>query len=213
MSAREEVLGRIRSALRDAPEAPQVPRDYRTTSARNEEELIEQLVERLEDYKATAHVLTLEQVPAHLAKLLAGQGRYAVPQGLNAAFFADLDTDDEDGARRIVDGVPSWLTAEQLDAVDAVVTGSAVAIAETGTIILNAGADQGRRIITLVPDRHICLIKSKDIVGILPEALPRLDAALPQTWISGPSATSDIELERVEGVHGPRTLDVVIVRP
>jgi L-lactate dehydrogenase complex protein LldG len=100
----------------------------------------------------------------------------------------------------------------ELDTVDAVVTASAVAVAETGTIILDGSPDQGRRVITLVPDRHICLLRSSDITGILPEAMRRLDGTRPLTWISGPSATSDIELERVEGVHGPRHLEVVIVR-
>ncbi|MFD5425649.1 lactate utilization protein C [Streptomyces sp. NPDC127084] len=104
------------------------------------------------------------------------------------------------------------LTPRELDTVDSVVTGCALAIAETGTIVLDGGPDQGRRRITLIPDHHICVVRAPEqVVAALPQALPKLDPVRPMTWISGPSATSDIELDRVEGVHGPRTLEVVIV--
>jgi L-lactate dehydrogenase complex protein LldG len=111
-----------------------------------------------------------------------------------------------------VDSPQRRLTVAELDAVDAVVTAAAVAVSETGTIMLDGSPSQGRRIISLVPDRHVCVLRAADIVEVLPEAVARLEATAPQTWISGPSATSDIELERVEGVHGPRTLDVLILQ-
>jgi L-lactate dehydrogenase complex protein LldG len=211
VNARAEILDRIRSALRDAPAVPEVPRDYRRTSILGEEELIELLTDRLLDYKANVFVEDAAAVPGRLAALLEGTGRYAVPHGLDQSLFAEADAHDA-GSSRVTDAPGRRLSLEELDAVDAVVTASAVAVAETGTIILDAGPDQGRRVISLVPDRHICIIRAGDITAILPEALRRLDATRAQTWISGPSATSDIELERVEGVHGPRTLDVVIVR-
>jgi L-lactate dehydrogenase complex protein LldG len=190
-----------------------VPRDYRSTSALSEEELIELLTDRLVDYKANVFVEDRAGVPARLAALLEGAGSYAAPHGLPEALFVEADTHEGGSGRRLTDAPGRRLNVEELDAVDAVVTGSAVAVAETGTIILDAGPDQGRRVMSLVPDRHICLVKASNITAILPQALRGLDATRPQTWISGPSATSDIELERVEGVHGPRTLDVVIMRP
>ena len=212
VNARAEILDRIRSALRDAPAVPEVPRDYRRSSELGEEELIELLTDRLLDYKANVFVEDAAAVPQRLAALLEGTGRYAVPHGLDQALFAEADAHDGGSRRRVTDAPGHRLSVEELDGMDAVVTGSAVAVAETGTIVLDAGPDQGRRVISLVPDRHICLVRAGDITAILPEALRRLDGTRPQTWISGPSATSDIELERVEGVHGPRTLDVVIVR-
>jgi L-lactate dehydrogenase complex protein LldG len=212
VNAREEILGRLRSALRDAPAVPEVPRGYRRASGLGEEQLVELLTDRLVDYKANVFVEEAAAVPQRLAALLEGTGSYAVPHGLEESLFAAADTRDGGSARRLTDAPGQRLSVAALDAVDAVVTGSAVAVAETGTIILDAGPDQGRRAISLVPDRHICLVRAGDITAILPEALRRLDGTRPQTWISGPSATSDIELERVEGVHGPRTLDVVIVR-
>ncbi|MGO1694556.1 MAG: LutC/YkgG family protein, partial [Arthrobacter sp.] len=103
------------------------------------------------------------------------------------------------------------LSVPELDALSSVVTSSTVSIAESATIVLDGSPDQGRRAISLVPDQHVCIVPASSIVQILPEAMSRLEITRPLTWISGPSATSDIELERVEGVHGPRRLDVVIV--
>lgn len=206
-SAREEIMGRIRAALVDAPEAPEVPREYRRSSELSQDAVVDLLVDRLVHYKAGVTVVPTAEVPATVARLLEGADSFVTPPGVAPEYLGDLGTDD----RRIVDAPDHVLGVAELDAVSAVVTASAVSIAESGTIILDGSADQGRRAITLVPDHHVCLVPSSTVVQLLPEGLSRLETTRPLTWISGPSATSDIELERVEGVHGPRTLDVVVV--
>ncbi|MEV8308647.1 lactate utilization protein C [Streptomyces flavidovirens] len=210
--SRERVLARVRRALADVPrdERPQdvrVERGYlRVHGDRTTEQTVELLAENLADYRALVHRVDAAGLPQLLKRLLAAHGSQSVlvPPGLPprwlAAAHPSLVHDREAD------------TAYELDAVDSVVTGCAVAIAETGTIVLDGGPDQGRRRITLVPDHHICVVRVPDqVVGSVPEALERLDPGRPQTWISGPSATSDIELNRVEGVHGPRTLEVILV--
>lgn len=212
MSGREEILGRIRSALDDGPEAPPIPREYRATSVLDQEALIELLVDRLIDYKAQVTVVEEVDLPTRIAALLVDARHYVVPEGIEAAWLVGLDSQNGEEGRRRLDSAAAPMTIAELDGTDAVLTGSGVAVAETGTIILDGSPNQGRRAITLVPDHHICVVKTADIVGILPEALHRIDGTKPLTMISGPSATSDIELERVEGVHGPRRLDVIIIR-
>lgn len=211
MSARDDIMARIGSALADAPAAPRIPREYLRTSERTQAELIDLLTDRLEDYKAHVEVLTAEAVPTALARLLADAASYVVPVGLDEEWFAHPTLEADAGERRRVDSPGAPLSIAALDAVAAVVTSSAVTVAESGTIMLDGSPDQGRRAISLIPDHHVCLVPASSIVHILPQALSRLEGTRPLTWISGPSATSDIELERVEGVHGPRRLDVIIV--
>jgi L-lactate dehydrogenase complex protein LldG len=209
MSSREHILTAVRTALRDAPVIPVVPRNYRLDGEPGMQRRIDILVDRLEDYKAGVTVVDAAHVPATIQGLLGGADSYVIPAGLNPAWLAG----ELNPARRKVDGGASGvLSVTDLDKTDAVVTASAVTVAESGTIFLDGSPDQGRRAISLIPDHHICLVRSQDITAILPEALRRLDGNRPLTMISGPSATSDIELERVEGVHGPRRLDVIIVR-
>ncbi|GHD00174.1 LutC/YkgG family protein [Zhihengliuella salsuginis] len=207
MSAREEIMSRIRTALSDAPAVPEVQRTYRRTSEMSREQLIEQLVDRLVDYKANVDVVPAADAAATIAARLSAATSYVVPAGLDEAWLAEVPA----GTRRVVDSAEQPASVADLDAIDAVVTASAVSVSESGTIILDGSATQGRRAISLVPDQHVCVVPASTIVQLLPEALPRMDVTRPQTWISGPSATSDIELERVEGVHGPRILDVVIL--
>ncbi|GER22232.1 hypothetical protein NCCP1664_07290 [Zafaria cholistanensis] len=210
MNARDEILGRVRAALRDAPAAPEPARAYRRTSGMTEEARIELLVDRLVDYKAQVWVVDPGQVAERIAELLAGTGECIVPAGFNPAW---LPADSGETVPRMRTDAPEGpLTLAELDAAGAVLTASAAAVAQTGTIILDGSPGQGRRAISLVPDRHICVVEAAHIAELLPEALARLDGTRPITMISGPSATSDIELERVEGVHGPRNLEVVVVR-
>lgn len=195
MDAREEILGRVRTALGAARgSAAGVPRGYRSAAVATDPVAL--FAERVEDYRATvAHCSASEAVAAVRAALPVG--RVLVPEGFSYDVPAGV-------------GDEGW-TAPELDEFVAVVTEASVAIASTGTIVLQHGPGQGRRALSLVPDLHICVVRSDQVVVGVPEAVALLDPERPQTWISGPSATSDIELNRVEGVHGPRTLHVVVV--
>ena len=193
MSARDEILGRVRSALSgvspvvDLPPAPRAP---------DRGDLVALFVERVEDYRAVVTRCAAADLARVVAEALGGASS-VVPPGL------DLDVPGS-----VTD---TGLTAAELDRIDAVVTRARVGIAETGTIVLDHQPDQGRRAISLVPDLHVCIVDVSQVVADVPDAIALLDPARPLTWISGPSATSDIELDRVEGVHGPRTLHVLLV--
>lgn len=212
-SSRALVLGRIRTALGDVPAAETpadvpVMRAYRDAHQPDDPAaMLDLLAGNLADYRAKVHRTDEAGLPATLARLLAAHGTRSavIPPGLPREWLRETpDVEFLPGA--------GLLTADRLDTVDSVVTGCAVAIAETGTIVLDGGAGQGRRMLTLVPDHHVCVVRAPEqVVASVPRALLRLEPARPQTWISGPSATSDIELDRVEGVHGPRTLEVVLV--
>lgn len=215
MSAREDVLARIAAAHRAAP-PPDLPyaaitRDYRTGGGHDPGALAERLVDRLLDYKALVRRCAADEIAETVAAALQARDarRVIVPAGLDptwlvASTVAAIDDPDVHG---------SPLTVAALDDVDGVLTTCTVAIAETGTLVLDGSAGQGRRAITLVPDYHLCVVGADAVVADVPRALRRLDPTRPLTWISGPSATSDIELNRVEGVHGPRTLEVIVVAP
>jgi len=209
VSAREEVLAAVKSALGPDPQpALEVPRGYRAAGLVpvGSPELVELFCERVADYKAEVHrVSGTDELPAALADVCAARGSSQVL----CAPAADWDID---GAEVRLDS--PHLSPQDLDSVDAALTGCALAIAETGTIVLDGGPLSGRRALTLVPDHHICVVRPDQVVANVPDAIDQLaDAARagrPLTFVSGPSATSDIELQRVEGVHGPRMLDVVI---
>lgn len=233
MSGRDEVLARIRAALADDSETahpastgrgsiqppgtgpgPAVDSggastgaQFRTRGDLEPGPLLDLLAERLADYRAIVRRTAPAELAAALGAALGDRGvrRIVVAPGLDLPALPDG-----------IEAVPDYgIPAHDLDAFDGVVTGAAVAIAETGTIVLDGSPDQGRRAITLVPDYHLCIVHAAQVVELVPEAITRLAAGTdrPLTWISGPSATSDIELKRVEGVHGPRTLEVILVGP
>ncbi|MEU9058838.1 LUD domain-containing protein [Streptomyces sp. NPDC048430] len=204
-TARDTVLGRIRDALAIAPTpGVEIPREYRTGRTLPDDERLELLTDRLVDYKAQVHPCTADRTAEVIAEILQERGarRIGVPDGLDeqwlTAYDGEIQRDSAD------------IPAPSLDALDGVVTASAVSCAETGTIFLDGSPDQGRRALSLVPDLHVCVVDLSSVVAGVPEAVARLVPQRPTTLISGPSATSDIELERVEGVHGPRNLAVVI---
>ncbi|MFD7899800.1 lactate utilization protein C [Streptomyces sp. NPDC059743] len=219
MSSRKVVFGRIRAALSDVPgeERPEdvpVNRDYRTADAHaahapdDPGALLDLLQDRLTEYRATVHRCRPAELPATVAAVLARRGARTVivPEGLPAEWLT------ETAVGRLTDSPP--LSPRACEEADSVVTGCALAVAETGTIVLDGGPGQGRRALSLVPDHHLCVVRAPEqLVASVPDAVARLVPTRPLTWISGPSATSDIELERVEGVHGPRRLDVVLVEP
>lgn len=213
MNAREEVLARIAAAHSAAP-PPDLPyeaivREYRTTSDSSAEALTELLIDRLVDYRALVRQCSGDDLAATIANALADRSVHTVvvPSGLDSSWTAGFS------GSVLTDGLLAdyQRTVSELDSVDGVITSCAVAIAETGTLILDGSPGQGRRILTLIPDYHLCVVSPDQIVADVPQALARLAAKRPLTMISGPSATSDIELNRVEGVHGPHTLEVIIV--
>jgi L-lactate dehydrogenase complex protein LldG len=211
VTSRDVVLGRIRSALVDVLPPQEVPRMYRRIGSQSagSAAAIELFVDRLEDYRATVRVIADPDLQQAVEDALRPAASVVIAAGLDERIARGCAA----GGRSVtVDGNPAVLSASQLDRIDSVVTQARVAIALTGTIVLDGSEGQGRRAISLVPDRHLVVLWADQIVGSVPEGLARLTPTAPLTLISGPSATSDIELSRVEGVHGPRTLDVLIVR-
>lgn len=201
---REKILAALRQSLGDARPAATTPRDYRLTTTRTPAQIVELFIDRLRDYHATVSLVREDAVASTVATILQQHHETSViiPSEELRHYVADFS-----GHVVVDDGV----SAEVVNGCDAVLTTSTVAVAETGTIILNTAATEGRRLISLLPDHHLVIVSMNDIVASVPEAMPFLNTDLPQTWFSGPSATSDIELSRVEGVHGPRRLDVIIV--
>ena len=209
-TAKEAILARISSALADVPpgetsdDVP-LPRLYRSADESPRDHIIEQFVERVTEYKAKVSRVSAAELPRAIAEACRARGvnRLAVPADLPAGWAPE-------GIALIRD---PGLTIDQLETSDGILTACALGIAQTGTIVLDSGPGQGRRILTLLPDYHLCVVFEDQIVGLVPEAIARLApvSQRPITFISGPSATSDIELNRVEGVHGPRTLEVLVV--
>ena len=202
--ARSVVLARIRDALAVAPESVPVHRDYDRAPLAGPAD-ITRFAETVADYRAQVRRIGAGEISRTVAALVAPGGVVAVPDDLPAGWV--------DGVRTLRDDPAARLSTDQLETAAAVVTGCAIGIAATGTIVLDAGPAQGRRVLTLIPDHHICVVFAEQVVDTVPQGFAALDPLRPLTFISGPSATSDIELERVEGVHGPRTLDVLIVEP
>ncbi len=200
MSAREDVLAGVRAALGPGRRPPvHVDRAYRERHPRAERAaVVATFAQRVADYRATVVRCTAAALEHEVVAALGAAERVVVPDGL----WLDLP-------RQLSD---HGLTAADLDAADAVVTAATLGIAETGTIVLTHGPGQGRRALSLLPDLHVCVIREDQVVEGVVDAVAALDPHRPQTWVSGPSATSDIELDRVEGVHGPRRLHVVLVR-
>jgi L-lactate dehydrogenase complex protein LldG len=190
-SARDEILARVRAATATAPAV-----EYAAPARGTRPGSVDLFVERVEDYRAVVERCAAADLADRVTAAVAGCS-VVVPEGLGIEVPGSV--------------VDAGLSAQELDAIDAVVTEARLGIAETGTIVLDHGPGQGRRAITLVPDRHVCIVRTDQVVADVPDAFALLDPHSPLTWVSGPSATSDIELSRVEGVHGPRHLHVLVV--
>jgi L-lactate utilization protein LutC len=194
MNARDDILGKVRAALDGVESGYDVPPAPRIAPLAD---IVGHFAERVADYQAVVERCRPDELAARVAAAIPAGARVVVPAGL----VIDVPGADQDAG----------FSAHELDAYDAVVTQARVGIAETGTIVMDHGPGQGRRAISLVPDLHVCIVRTDQVVPDVPDALPLLDPTRAHTWISGPSATSDIELERVEGVHGPRKLVLVLV--
>ena len=212
---KETILWRVRRATEDVPEGERpedvpVERGYRKEDDAPRDEIVARFAENVAEYEATVHRVDEADLPARVTEILEGRGlnKLVVPPLLPEAWIPG-------GVEVLRDARPR-LTDEELDSADGVLTGCALGISQTGTIVLDAGPGQGRRALTLLPDYHLCVVREEQVVGLVPEAFARLEELVKDegravTFVSGPSATSDIELNRVEGVHGPRALEVLIV--
>lgn len=215
-SARETILWRVRRATGDVPEGERpedvpVERGYRGRDDAPREEVVDRFAENVAEYEATVHRVEEAGLSGLIREILERRGlrHLVVPSGLPEAWVPE-------NVEVLRDGGDGRLSNEELDTSDGVLTGCALGISQTGTIVLDSGPGQGRRALTLLPDYHLCVVREDQVVGLVPEAFAGLEEVVsgegrPVTFISGPSATSDIELNRVEGVHGPRVLEVLIV--
>ena len=215
--ARTDILHRIGEALREATPGD-VPRNYRTEDARERDEIVDLFAERVAEYRATVHRASDAEVGELVTRIAteAGAERVGIPEDLPAQWRPGGEGARAGGGSAALELIAdASLAVPELDALDGALTGCAVAVAEVGAFVLDGGPGQGRRALSLVPDLHICVIRGDQVVGLVPEAVAELERSVEAgralTFVAGPSATSDIELDRVEGVHGPRTLHVVIV--
>lgn len=196
MSARDEILARVRAALGPTRPTGEVARDYRVAT----DDGLDTFLDRLAHYDATTHVVDETELSETVREALEGR-RIVVPAGIPDAWTENADPLSDDPP----------LDYDALDQADGVITSCALAIAQTGTIVLDGGPGMGRRALTLLPDYHLCVVREDQIVSAVPEAIRALQGnTRPLTFVSGPSATVDIEMTRVRGVHGPRRLEVIV---
>ncbi|MFT8394852.1 LutC/YkgG family protein [Propionibacterium sp.] len=217
MDAKQEILARIRRATADIVEKDpekDTPIHWTYGGGIAMDDVVGTFQQKVEDYSATVVRVSSAEVPQAVVdglKATGAESTVVVPVGLDKSWVTAIE-----GAGLTARADEPQLTKTELDNTDAVVTAAAVGVADTGTIVLDHEPDQGRRALSLVPDRHVCVIRADQVVSDVPEAVQIVKSAVhegrPLTWISGGSATSDIELSRVDGVHGPRKLYVILVQ-